>query len=405
MKTLRLLDHPIYLAIFLIAGGALLGVVCTTPLWSQIGIGEGSSSLILGLGFWTVIALIASAATVRTHTGTSIDAGTAPLMAATVLGGPLAGAFVGFFGTFQARELKGGIPVYGVFGNHLAIALPTAISGLVMATLGIQGASPSRALIISVVGVCTQMLLNRSCVTIISWCRRGGNAIPEMLSTISSDLSTGIIGGVMAQMCLQAGVWTILLFTPLLLLVREAMISAQLSLNNTALEEAVRTDSLTGLGNRLRLNEDLITLTASLSRSGRRAALVILDLDHFKLVNDLSGHLIGDEALRAVAAALRAGSRASDRLYRYGGEEFLVLTEDTDSSGVSVLASRLVETVSSAAIPHPGNAPYSVVTISAGFALIEPHGFETADQALRTADAALFEAKAAGRNRVCGLAA
>jgi diguanylate cyclase (GGDEF)-like protein len=142
-----------------------------------------------------------------------------------------------------------------------------------------------------------------------------------------------------------------------------------------------------------------------LSRSGRRAALVILDLDHFKLVNDLSGHLIGDEALRAVAAALRAGSRASDRLYRYGGEEFLVLTEDTDSSGVSVLASRLVETVSSAAIPHPGNAPYSVVTISAGFALIEPHGFETADQALRTADAALFEAKAAGRNRVCGLAA
>ena len=249
------------------------------------------------------------------------------------------------------------------------------------------------------------MLLNMIYTTIFFWCRKGGNAIPEMVESVTTDLSTGIIGSVMAQMCIYAGAWTVLLFAPLLLLVREAMTSAQLSLSNTSLEEAVRTDPLTGLGNRLRLNEDLAVLTASLSRSGRRAAMIILDLDHFKLVNDLSGHLVGDEALRAVAAALRAGSRLSDRLYRYGGEEFLVLTEDSDPGGVAVLASRLVETVAAAGIPHPGNAPYSVVTISAGFALIEPRGFETADQALRTADAALFEAKAGGRNQVCGLAA
>jgi two-component system chemotaxis family response regulator WspR len=204
----------------------------------------------------------------------------------------------------------------------------------------------------------------------------------------------------MAQMCLRAGIWTVLLFAPLVLLVREAMSSAQLSLSNTALQDAVRTDPLTGLGNRLRLNEDLAVLTASLSRSGRRACVIILDLDHFKLVNDLSGHLAGDEALRAVAAALRAGSRTSDRLYRYGGEEFLVLTEDGDPGGADILANRLVEAVAEAAIPHPGNAPYDVVTISAGFALIEPFGPEPADLALRTADAGLYAAKAAGRNRV-----
>ena len=393
------------MAIFSLVGLAVLGVVCITPLWPQIGIGDGTQGLLLGLAFWIALDLIGSAAVVRIHTGNSIDAGTATLMAATVLGGPLAGALVGFFGSFQARELRGNIPVYGVFANHLSTALPAAISGLAMGSLGLRDANFSQALLIGLVGVFTQMLLNKICATFFFWCRKSGNAIPEMVETVPTDLSTGFIGNVMGQMCLRAGIWTVLLFAPLLLLVREAMISAQLSLSNTSLEEAVRTDPLTGLGNRLRLNEDLIVLTASLSRSGRRAALVILDLDHFKLVNDLSGHLVGDEALRGVAAALRAGSRLSDRLYRFGGEEFLVLTEDSDASGVAVLASRLVETVAAAGIPHPGNAPYDVVTISAGFALIEPGGSETADQALRTADAALFEAKAAGRNRVCGLAA
>jgi diguanylate cyclase (GGDEF)-like protein len=117
--------------------------------------------------------------------------------------------------------------------------------------------------------------------------------------------------------------------------------------------------------------------------------------------------LAGDEALRAVAAALRAGSRASDRLYRYGGEEFLVLTEDGDLAGAEILASRLVAAVSQAGVPHRGNAPYGVVTASAGFALIEPGSGEPEqmDQALRTADDALYAAKAAGRNRVSGLAA
>jgi diguanylate cyclase (GGDEF)-like protein len=201
---------------------------------------------------------------------------------------------------------------------------------------------------------------------------------------------------------MRAGAWTVLLFAPLLLLVRDAMSSAQLSLSNTALEEAVRTDPLTGLGNRLRLNEDLATLTASLARSGRRAGVIILDLDHFKLVNDISGHLAGDEALRAVAAVLRAASRASDRLYRYGGEEFLVLTEDADPSGAATFADRLVSAVAGAAIAHPSNEPYGVVTTSAGFALLEPRGPESSDLALRTADAALFAAKAAGRNRVSG---
>ena len=401
MTTSHHLDHPICLAAFLLAGSVALGLLCVTPLWAEISLGGGVQGLLAGLAFWTVITLIASAAVVRMHIGTSLDVCTAPLLAATALGGPLAGGFVGFFGTFQARELRRSIPLYAVFANHLFIALPAAASGLVMGALGFREASPIFGLMISGVGVLTQILLNKACVAILFWCRKSANAIPDLISTTMIELSTGAIGCAMAQMCLRAGGVAALLFAPLLLVVRDALNSPQLSLNNAALEVAVRTDPLTGLGNRLRLNEDLAVATASLARSGRRGALIILDLDHFKLLNDSSGHLAGDAALRAVAAALRAGSRASDRLYRYGGEEFLVLTEDGDLAGAAVLASRLIEAVAGARIAHPGNAPYEVVTASAGFALIEPVGSEQADLALRTADAALYAAKAAGRNQVC----
>ena len=401
MTTTRQVDHPVYLTTLLIAGSAALVILCATPLWPEISIGGGTSGLLAGLAFWTAVSLIASAAVVRMHTGTSIDVGTAPLLAATALGGPLAGGFVGLFGTFQARELRGDIPIYAAFANHLSSALPMVGSGLVMAAMGLRGASPTWGIIVCGAGALTQILLNKSCVTVIFWCRKSGNAIPEMIETTATDLSTGAVGVIMAQMCLRAGAWTALLFAPLVLVVRDALKSSQLSLSNTALEAAVRTDPLTGLGNRLRLNEDLGVLTASLSRSGRTSGVIMLDLDRFKALNDLSGHLAGDQALRDVAAALRAGSRASDRLYRYGGEEFLVLTEDGDPAGAAILASRLVEAVAGAAIPHPGNAPYEVLTASAGFAMLEPSGSGAVDLALRTADAALYAAKAAGRNQVC----
>jgi len=408
MKPSRQLDHPIFLAAFLIVVAGFLGVLCVTfPLWPEIGIGEGPTRLIVGLAFWTVLVLFASAVVVHMNIGTSFDLGTAPLLAATALGGPLAGIFVGLFGTFQPRELRREIPIYAVLANHLCIALLAATAGLVMGALGFRSASPTWGLIISGAGGLAQMVVNKIATTITYWCRNSGNALPGLVHDVPTEMSTMAVGAVMAQMCLRAGAWTALLFAPLLVVVRDALVSSQLSSSNTALEAAVRTDPLTGLGNRLRLNEDLSILAASLSRSGRIAAVIILDLDHFKLLNDLSGHLSGDEALRGIAAALRAGSRASDRLYRYGGEEFLVLTEDADLAGAEILASRLVEAVEQAGIPHPGNAPYNVVTASAGFALIEPGSGDPAqmDAALRTADAALYAAKAAGRNQVSGLAA
>jgi diguanylate cyclase (GGDEF)-like protein len=125
-----------------------------------------------------------------------------------------------------------------------------------------------------------------------------------------------------------------------------------------------------------------------------------LDIDNFKAYNDEYGHLAGDEVLQRVAGAIQSQCRSGDAAYRYGGEEFLVtLPEQTRASGVSV-AERLRHTVEELEIPHSAEAPFEVITISAGVAAVAGHDGKTADKLLNEADDALYKAKAAGKNRV-----
>jgi diguanylate cyclase (GGDEF)-like protein len=123
-------------------------------------------------------------------------------------------------------------------------------------------------------------------------------------------------------------------------------------------------------------------------------------VDRFKLYNDACGHAAGDDVLRSVAAALSRRCRASDSVYRYGGEELVViLAEQTiDTAGFAV--ERMRAEVERLAIPHPGLENDRVVTISAGVAAGDPASGAGAGAAVRRADAALYRAKEAGRNRV-----
>jgi diguanylate cyclase (GGDEF)-like protein/PAS domain S-box-containing protein len=162
---------------------------------------------------------------------------------------------------------------------------------------------------------------------------------------------------------------------------------------------SARTDPLTGAGNRLRLTEDLHTLSAGAVRHGRHVYLALVDVDSFKLYNDTYGHLAGDDVLRSVAIELRRVSRGGDSLYRYGGEEFVVVLADSLPGGAAGAAERLRIAVEDLMLPHVGSA-FGVVTVSIGVAaLAEPAG-RTVDDALRAADLALYAAKGAGRNRV-----
>jgi two-component system chemotaxis response regulator CheY len=162
---------------------------------------------------------------------------------------------------------------------------------------------------------------------------------------------------------------------------------------------AARTDPLTQLGNRLRLEEDLAAMRNKMARYGDRYSAVLCDLDHFKAYNDAMGHPAGDEALRRVAGAIRNHCRAGDHAYRYGGEEFLLILPEQTATTARIAADRLRVAVEKLGIPHPGLDPPGIVTLSAGVADL---AFEhlTPESIVEVADAALYRAKERGRNRV-----
>jgi len=174
---------------------------------------------------------------------------------------------------------------------------------------------------------------------------------------------------------------------------------AELRQLNRQLAESVRRDPLTGLSNRLALSEDLVALWDQHVRYGHRYAAVMLDLDRFKALNDRFGHLAGDSTLLAVATAFRAETRPGDGLYRFGGEEFLVILPEASPGAALDTAQRLCRAVADLAILHPDNVPWGIVTISAGVAMMATE-VDATDDWLRRADTALYRAKEAGRNHV-----
>jgi diguanylate cyclase (GGDEF)-like protein len=175
---------------------------------------------------------------------------------------------------------------------------------------------------------------------------------------------------------------------------------AELLRLNQELETIARLDALTGLGNRLRLNEDLAQMAARIERNGGAAGLLLMDLDRFKRLNDTQGHLAGDAALRAVAEVLRKTSRLGDGVYRYGGEEFLIILHDCDEAVLRLAGQRYLAAIQAVGMPHKENTPYGVVTASAGAAELSGRNCLDIDSALHDADEALYVAKDHGRNRL-----
>jgi two-component system chemotaxis response regulator CheY len=162
------------------------------------------------------------------------------------------------------------------------------------------------------------------------------------------------------------------------------------------MHDDARHDVLTGLANRLRLAEDLEVLCGRVTRYGHVYCIALFDIDHFKGYNDGAGHSGGDDVLREVAASLQREVRSGDAVYRYGGEEFLVLLPEQTIESAVLAAERLRRAVEALALPHPAGG---VVTVSAGVAgLDDPTCAPT--QVFELADQALYRAKAGGRNRV-----
>jgi diguanylate cyclase (GGDEF)-like protein len=176
---------------------------------------------------------------------------------------------------------------------------------------------------------------------------------------------------------------------------------AQLKRANRELLSLSLTDTLTGLGNRRRMEEDLTRTHARAIRVGRSYGMMLLDIDHFKLYNDHYGHQAGDEALRQLARCLSEAVREDESIYRYGGEEFLVLMPDCSVEDAAQAGERIRRAVTERAIPHGFRpTPPPVVTLSGGVSCWAPGSAHSAPELLHRADKALFEAKKAGRDRV-----
>lgn len=165
------------------------------------------------------------------------------------------------------------------------------------------------------------------------------------------------------------------------------------------LTERVQRDGMTGLYNHQHMQQLLAWELARNHRYGTAFSVLMLDLDHFKQINDRHGHPVGDQVLKSVARSLQEVARSSDRVARYGGEEFMLISSETDPRGALHLAERLREEIGR--LVHPAGDQHITVTASIGLVSVRQQFKAPApEELLELADRALYQAKQQGRNRI-----
>lgn len=177
-------------------------------------------------------------------------------------------------------------------------------------------------------------------------------------------------------------------------------VNTQLAEQKLALQEMAFHDGLTGVFNRRYFDEVLHAEWRACAREGKVIAVLLLDIDHFKLYNDTYGHLQGDECLKHVATELQNRfKRPRDFVARYGGEEFVALLSDTDEKGALHKANEVVQAIAAMHIKHEKSPVQPYVTVSVGVAVVTPNLVDLPESLVQRADAVLYEAKSTGRNR------
>jgi diguanylate cyclase (GGDEF)-like protein/PAS domain S-box-containing protein len=182
-----------------------------------------------------------------------------------------------------------------------------------------------------------------------------------------------------------------------------ALLVTQLKLReaNAELARLAEHDALTGLSNRRGFDRALASALADAHLRDTGLALVLFDIDHFKRLNDASGHLSGDRCLVRVAEILQQVFRRDDEVARFGGEEFAAILSGLTLAEAKSTAFRTLEAMRNARLPHPDSPSGLIVTMSAGVACMESAARIDAPALVQIADEALYEAKAKGRDRIC----
>src|ERR1700691_2743905 len=312
------------------------------------------------------------------------------LLAPFVVGGVL---------SLRARR----IPVYrrvfssaalGLAGAATSITFHAATPEAVSVTLNGSHAWLTRpSVVITAVGCAVLFAVVNTCIVAVAAHLADPDApLAKVLwdrESLLLDLTESCVGILVAITCGLSFLLLLVALPPVILLQR--------SLMHQQLAAAARTDPKTGLLNAAAWQREADGEVTRALRSGAPLALLLVDVDHFKRVNDSQGHLIGDEVLRALAAELRQQVRESDVVGRFGGEEFTVLLPRTDSAGACGIAERLRSSAGGLCIA--ASDARIQVTVSIGVAVLGQHGSDLFEL-LAAADVALYRAKDAGRNQV-----
>ncbi|WP_152221385.1 bifunctional diguanylate cyclase/phosphodiesterase [Pseudomonas sp. SCB32] len=222
--------------------------------------------------------------------------------------------------------------------------------------------------------------------------------VPVVDASQGNAIQLGLMVGLLALGVVLAGLWAAWIEESLESkeneLHRVNTLLSQLDHANASLQQLARFDGLTGLHNRAALNEEFAVRLERNRKKGQGMAVILLDLDHFKRVNDSLGHAAGDELLCIVSGRIRSALRGSDLLSRFGGDEFCILADLGEDHEARILAQRLMQRMKE---PITTAGRSLVMTLSVGISLF-PNDGEQAEELLKHADLALYQSKGNGRN-------
>jgi two-component system cell cycle response regulator len=230
--------------------------------------------------------------------------------------------------------------------------------------------------------------------------------LPVIIFSVKGDVNTKVEGlRLGADDFLVKGVGDAEIIARVGVMLRIKSLQERLREMQARLEEQSITDSLTGLKNRRFFDERLFEEFQRAQRYGDHLSLIMVDLDHFKEVNDRFGHQAGDAVLRESASLIRSSLRDPDICARYGGEEFAVILPKTHMSGALAVAERIWRAIGAKEFPVLGDRSQGQravrITGSIGIAFYPSKDIVTSELLVRFADQALYEAKRQGRNNIC----
>ncbi|HEU4671693.1 MAG TPA: GGDEF domain-containing protein [Candidatus Limnocylindrales bacterium] len=343
---------------------------------------------VAGLAFWTVLGLIGSART-RSLGGRGVITFHLPfIVAAMTLGGPVAGAWVGAISSLELRELRE-VPWFGTLANHSIVALGAVAGGLVAAFLE-PALEPvlyttAATLVASVAGalVFCAVDVGMSTLTIGLRERLPWDELVAVVDTSGRQTLAGemVLGWLLAAVYQSIGWWAPIACAVVVLIIWEA---------NDEHDRSTH-DELTGLLNRRGFNDRVEPILRRAKAGQAKAALVMVDLDGFKAVNDTLGHAAGDDVLRQTGKRLRSAIRYTDVAARFGGDEFVLVLGGVPDRAA---AQRIVKRVHSRVIEPIALAGRKVVVgASMGLTFLDE---ETASNVLESADEAMYAAKKKG---------